>query len=156
MSFETEPPDAGAMAERMPALDGVYPWLVAEDADGIVVGYAYAAAFHSRAAYRWSVETTVYVAGRAQRSGVGRLLCRTLLATLRGQGFSQAIAVIALPNDASVRLHETLGFRRAGVFTQVGHKHGRWIDVGYWQCALTESSVVPDEPRRFTDVGLVQ
>lgn len=156
MSFETEPPDAAAIAGRMAALEDAYPWLVAEDGYGIVVGYAYAAAFHKRAAYRWSVETTVYVAERAQGSGVGRLLCRTLLATLRAQGFIQVIAVIALPNDASVGLHETLGFHRAGVFTQVGHKHGRWIDVGYWQCALAEPDVVPDEPKRFTDVGLMQ
>jgi phosphinothricin acetyltransferase len=162
VSFETEAPDARAMRTRITGADGLYPWIVAtrgDDTDGEkggVLGYAYASRFREREAYRWVVETTVYVANDAQRAGVGRLLYRALTGTLRAQGFAQAIGVIALPNDGSVRLHEAVGFRRAGVFRAVGYKHGRWVDVGYWQCELAGPAVPPAEPKRFAEVGVVR
>ena len=157
VSFETEAPDAPTIRARMAGADGLYPWLVAASGGdlGDVLGYAYATRFREREAYRWVVETTVYVADAAQRTGVGRRLYAALIDTLRAQGFTQAIGVIALPNAASVRLHEAVGFCRAGMFRQVGHKHGRWIDVGYWQCELAEPGVPPAEPKRFADVGVV-
>jgi phosphinothricin acetyltransferase len=77
-----------------------------------------------------------------------------LVDTLRAQGFTQAIGVISLPNDASISLHEAVGFRRGGVFREVGFKQGRWIDVGFWQCELNDSAIPPIEPRRFADVGV--
>lgn len=158
VSFEVEAPDARAMRHRIAASDGLYPWIVATSGEesGGVLGYAYAARFREREAYRWVVETTVYVADVAQRSGVGRLLYEALVDTLRAQGFTQAMGVIALPNDGSIRLHEAVGFRRAGVFREVGWKHGRWVDVGYWQCALAEPADSPAEPRRFVDIGVVR
>ncbi|WP_375390995.1 GNAT family N-acetyltransferase [uncultured Sphingomonas sp.] len=155
-SFETEAPDARAMRTRMAGPDGLYPWLVAtsgED-DGGVLAYAYASPWSNRPAYGWAVETTVYVADPAQRQGAGRLLYEALVDTLRAQGFTQAIARIALPNDASIALHEGVGFRRAGVLREIGWKHGRWIDVGQWQCALAEPATAPVPPRRFAEVGL--
>lgn len=157
-SFETEVPDARAMRTRMAAGDGLYPWLVATSGEetGGVLAYAYASEFAARPAYRWAVETTVYVADAAQRQGAGRLLYEALIDTLRAQGFTQAIGRIALPNQGSIALHESIGFRRAGVFREVGWKHGRWIDVGQWQCELAEPATPPAEPQRFADVGLVR
>ena len=121
-----------------------------------VLAYAYAAKFREREAYRWVVETSIYVAGAVQGQGVGRLLYEALIDTLRAQGFTQAIGAIALPNDHSIALHEAVGFRRAGFFREVGYKHGRWIDVGYWQCELNDAVTPPNEPRPFSEVGLVR
>jgi len=158
VSFETEAPDARAMAKRMAASGGLYPWIVAtagED-DAGVLAYAYATGFRERPAYRWTVETSLYVAGAGQGQGVGRLLYEALIDTLRAQGFAQAIGVISLPNGASIRTHEAVGFRRAGVYREVGYKQGRWIDVGFWQCELGEPRVPPVDPRPFADTGVVR
>jgi phosphinothricin acetyltransferase len=157
VSFETDAPDARAMRRRIEGADGFYPWLVATngDDDG-VLGYAYAGKFREREAYRWVVETSIYVAGAVQGQGVGRLLYEALIDTLRAQRFTQAIGAIALPNDHSIALHEAVGFRRAGFFREVGYKHGRWIDVGYWQCELNDAVTPPEEPKPFSEVGLVR
>ena len=158
VSFETDAPDARAMRARMAASAGLFPWIVATNGEptGGVLGYAYATRFSERDAYRWVVETSIYVADVAQRQGVGRLLYEALIDTLRAQGFAQAIGRIALPNNQSIALHESVGFRRAGVFRQIGYKHGQWIDVGYWQCSLAEPKSPPAEPRRFADTGVVR
>ena len=87
--------------------------------------------------------------------GLGRQLYDALLDTLRAQGFTQAIGTIALPNDASIRLHEAVGFRRGGVFREVGFKRGQWLDVGYWQASLAEPATPPEEPKKFSDTGMV-
>ena len=161
-SFETEPPDARAIRHRMAASEGLYPWLVATDGDGEaaggggVIGYAYATRFRERPAYRYVCETSIYMADVAQRQGAGRLLYEALMATLHAQGFVHAIGAIALPNDASIRLHEAVGFRRTGVFREVGYKHGKWIDVGIWQRALNPPQVPPVEPRKFSETGVVR
>lgn len=163
VSFETEAPDARQVRARMAASNGLYPWLVAtngapesEGAGGGVLGYAYAGAFRDRPAYRYVVETSIYVAGQVHGQGTGRLLYEALIDTLRVQGFTQAIGAIALPNDGSIRLHEAVGFRRAGVYREVGYKQGQWIDVGLWQCQLNESQTPPVEPRPFSAVGVVR
>lgn len=158
VSFETDPPDGRAMRTRMAASDGLYPWIVATngDATGGVIGYAYATRFRDRPAYRYVCETSIYMADVAQGQGAGRLLYDALIDTLRAQGFVHAIGAIALPNDASIKLHESVGFRRAGVYREVGFKHGRWIDVGIWQAELNDPSVPPVEPRKFSDVGVVR
>jgi phosphinothricin acetyltransferase len=151
-SFEEQAPTPDEMRARIEKLAGRFPWLVGEE-DGAVLGYAYADRFRDRTAYRWAVETTVYIAEGAQRRGVGRLLYARLLDILRTQGFTQAIAAISLPNDASVKLHELAGFRRAGVYRQVGWKLGRWVDVGLWQAELQAPGHPPAEPRDFADVA---
>jgi phosphinothricin acetyltransferase len=147
ITFETEPPGPAEIAARMAAGEGLYPWLVADREEGGVAGYVYAAAFRSRAAYRFAVETTVYLASDAQGRGVGTALYRPLLDLLERQGFTQAVAAIALPNEASVRLHERLGFRRTGTYERVGWKLGSWIDVGLWQRPLAAAEVPPRELR---------
>ena len=131
-SFEEVPPGPDEMARRMKA---AHVWLVCADGDG-VAGYAYAARHRDRAAYRRTVETSVYVAPAHQGRGVGRALYAELLATLRERGFQVALAGITLPNPASVALHEAMGFTPAGVFEAVGFKAGRWWDVGWWQLRL--------------------
>lgn len=151
-SFEEQAPTPEEMRARIVKLTGRFPWLVAEE-DGTVLGYAYADRFRERTAYRWVVETTVYIADGAQRRGVGRLLYGRLLDMLRTQGFTQAIAAISLPNDASVKLHELAGFRRAGVYRQVGWKLGQWVDVGLWQAQLREPGHPPAEPRPFSEIA---
>lgn len=147
VSFETEAPDAAAMRSRIEAGGGLYPWIAGEDEDGSLLGYAYAARFRDRPAYRFTVETTIYLRPGAAGRGLGRRLYAPLLATLEAQGFTQAIAAITLPNEASVRLHERLGFAPAGVYRQVGWKLGAWRDVGLWQRPLAPAETPPAEPR---------
>ena len=114
VSFEVEAPGAGGIADRMAAGGGLYPWLVSADADGAIAGYAYGCAFRPRPAYRFAVETSIYLARQAQGRGLGRSLYAPLLELLRVQGFAQAIAAITLPNEASAMLHERLGFSQIG------------------------------------------
>lgn len=155
-TFETEPPTARDMRTRIQGAADVYPWIVAVDeASGVIMGYAYASVFHRRAAYRFTAETSVYVAGHIQGQGVGRMLYPALIATLREQDFTQALALIALPNDYSIRLHEACGFRRTGVFREVGYKDQRWVDVGIWQRELAEPKTPPTETKPFSLVGIV-
>jgi phosphinothricin acetyltransferase len=110
------------------------PWLIAE-AGGQVAGYAYATPWRPRSAYRFSVEITAYLAAGTFRRGIGSLLYTHLFAKLRAAGIHSVIAGIALPNPASVALHEKFGLRKVAHFEEVGFKFHRWIDVGYWQRA---------------------
>jgi L-amino acid N-acyltransferase YncA len=146
ISFESEPPGEKEMRRRIEGtLEGGYPWLVCERR-GRVLGYAYAGAHGSRAAYRWSVDVSVYVHGEAHRKGVGRALYTSLFAALRAQGFYNAYAGVTLPNPGSVGLHEAMGFRPVGVYTEVGYKMGAWHDVGWWHLALRDRVGDPAPP----------
>ncbi len=149
ISFETEPPDAQEMARRIEATLVGHPWLTAEAQDGTVDGYAYASRHRERGAYRWSVDVTVYLAPSARGQGLGRRLYGALLPLLVRQGFRSAFAGIALPNDASVALHEAVGFRPAGVYRDVGYKLGAWRDVGWWGLGLTDGDAPGGEPIPF-------
>jgi len=146
ISFEAVPPDAVELAARIRRVAPYAPWLVCEAA-GDVWGYAYASPHRERAAYRWAVDVSVYIDRRHHRRGVGRALYTSLLALLRLQGFYTAHAGIALPNAASVGLHESLGFAPVGVYRAVGFKLGSWRDVGWWQLALRDPADAPAEPR---------
>jgi len=136
ITFEEVDVPAAEIARRIAdvQLAGL-PWLVAERG-GALVGYAYAAKFHARSAYRFSVEVTVYVDAAQPRRGVGSALYAALFAILRTKGIHVLIAAIALPNEPSVALHERLGFAKTGHFSEVGFKLARWVDVGYWQRML--------------------
>ena len=137
ISFETEIPTVQEIAQRIDDTLSTHPYLVAE-IDGVVAGYAYASQHRSRPAYRWSADVTVYVAAEARRSGLGRALYGRLLPMLTEQQFHAAFAGIALPNPASVGLHEAMGFTPVGVYREVGYKFGRWCDVGWWQRLLKD------------------
>ena len=145
ISFETEPPDQEEMRRRIGETLRSYPWLVCT-VDDQVAGYAYAAKHRVRAAYQWSVDTSVYVHPEFRRSGIGRGLYMSLFAILRTQGFFNAYAGIALPNPASVALHESVGFQPIGVYRHVGYKRGGWHDVGWWQLALKPRETSPQRP----------
>jgi L-amino acid N-acyltransferase YncA len=142
ISFETQPPSVEEMARRIAAALELAPWLVCADGER-ALGYAYASRHRERAAYRWCVDVSVYVRDGCRRGGVGRALYTSLFALLRLQGFFAAHAGITLPNEASVRLHESLGFRPVGVYPRVGFKCGRWCDVGWWQLELRPRSGEP-------------
>lgn len=145
-SFEESPPTNEKFAERIERVSATHPWLVSERG-GEVVGFAYATTHRTRPAYRWTAETSVYVDREHQGGGVGRELYETLIGLLRRQRLHVACAGITLPNDASVALHETLGFARIGVYRRVGFKAGAWRDVGWWQLLLCpEAGGVPPEP----------
>jgi phosphinothricin acetyltransferase len=135
ITFEEEPVSAPEMARRIEATSASLPWLVAER-EGEVVGYAYATPWRARSAYRFSVEVTVYVDPDRPRLGIGRRLYEALLPELHARGIHAAFGVIALPNDASVALHERFGFEKVAHLREVGFKFDRWIDVGYWQLLL--------------------
>ena len=139
VSFEADPPSADEVAQRIETTLQRFPWLVCVDGNE-VIGYAYAGAHRQRAAFQWSVEVSVYVKDGRHRQGVGKALYTSLFACLRVLGYYNAYAVIALPNDASVGLHETVGFRHIGTLTDVGYKLGKWHTVGYWELALQDRS----------------
>lgn len=146
ISFEQEPPTEEEFRRRLRFVLAQTPWLVCET-DGTVAGYAYAGTFRPRVAYQWTVEVTVYVHPEYHGWGVGRALYTSLFACLRLLGYTSAVAVIALPNPASVALHERVGFEPVGVYRSLGYKHGRWHDVGWWQLALCPPEPSPEPPR---------
>ena len=143
ISFEVEPPSVDEMRQRIEKTLVDWPWLVCERG-GDVLGYVYAGQHRVRAAYRWSVDVTVYIHERARRRGVGRALYTSLFKLLALQGYSNAYAGITLPNAGSVGLHQGLGFAPVGVYRNVGHKLGGWHDVGWWQLALRPLVPAPD------------
>lgn len=134
-TFEEEPVEAAEMARRMGEVAAKFPWTVHE-VDGRVLGYAYANTWKARAAYRHSVETTIYLHPDAVGRGIGYPLYMELLGRLQTMGFHAVMGGISLPNEASVRLHEKCGYKKVGEFKEVGFKFGKWIDVGYWQRIL--------------------
>jgi phosphinothricin acetyltransferase len=135
ISFEERAPSAAEMAGRIARTSATHPWLVAERG-GEVAGYAYACPHRERPGYRWAVDVSVYVAAGQYGQGVGRDLYEELFGRLRRQGFHVACAGITLPNQASVALHERLGFLAVGVNHRIGWKAGAWRDVGWWQLQL--------------------
>jgi L-amino acid N-acyltransferase YncA len=151
VSFEIVAPTLEQMQERIRRITADYPWIIAE-LDGQIIGYVYASRHHERAAYRWSVDVAVYIAPGQHRRGVGRILYETLFSILREQGLFKAFAGITLPNSGSVGLHESMGFRPVAVLEGIGHKFGRWLDVGWWQLDLQPERNNPAEPRRIGSV----
>ena len=139
VSFETEPPSAGEMAERIRA---AHVWLVAER-EGKVVGYAYGGTHRTRGAYNRTVEVSAYVERSAHRSGIGRELYLALFDELKRRGYRLLVAGVTLPNEESMGFHQALGFSRVGIFKNIGFKFDNWWDVGWWQLDLGE----PEPPR---------
>ena len=135
ITFEEEPVTAEEMAARIAKVTATHPWLVYEE-EGRVVGYAYSSVWRARAAYRHATETAIYFAMEQCGKGHGVALYQALLDELRQRGFHLVLGGLALPNEASVRLHEKLGFRKAGHMREAGRKFNRWIDVGFWELLL--------------------
>lgn len=138
ITFAYDPVSGEEIAKRMDSVQSAdLPWLVTEE-DGVVVGFAYGAPYHWRSAYLHSVEISIYLRHGEQGRGVGGALFRALLDRLRELPVHLVLSLIALPNDASIALHEQVGFTHAGTFTEVGRKFDRWIDVGHWQLLLED------------------
>ncbi len=134
-SFWTTPRADADIKTALTQAGDAYPWVVAE-ADGEVVGFAESKPWNPRQAYRRTVEVSIYVIRSHQGRGVGKRLYGDLIERLRTLDYGQALAGIALPNEASTRLHESAGFKPVGIFKNIGHKFGRTISVGYWQLEL--------------------
>ncbi|MDZ4835053.1 MAG: arsinothricin resistance N-acetyltransferase ArsN1 family B [Candidatus Melainabacteria bacterium] len=145
ISFESASPSVDEMKARIEKCNATHLWIVDEEADGIFA-YAYAGPHRDREAYRWSVDTSVYVDGAKRRTGLGTKLYTRLVVELRERGFYNAFAGVTLPNQASVNLHEKLGFRPVGIFHNVGYKMGKWHDVGWWHLVLKDHDQDPAEP----------
>lgn len=152
ISFEVEVPDAQEIGRRIAYTLETFPWLVCER-EGRVAGYAYASRHRDRLAYQWSVDVSCYVRADERRRGIGKALYRALLRILRKQGFHSAFAGIALPNDASAALHESVGFERIATYREVGYKLGAWHDCGWWQARLGDPPAKPAPPRPLPLLG---
>ncbi|MBI3440510.1 MAG: N-acetyltransferase [Proteobacteria bacterium] len=154
ISFELEPPTAPEFAQRITKTLENNPWLVLEK-DGEIAGYAYASEHRMRKAYQWSVDSAIYVHPRYRQQGVGGDLYHKLFDILRLQGYYNVYAGVTLPNDSSIRLHKSLGFRPVGVYESVGYKLGAWHDVCWWQLALQYHKDNPAMPLRFPQLSIV-
>jgi phosphinothricin acetyltransferase len=158
ISFEVVPPDVSEVERRIMDLRARYPWLVFES-DGRVLGFAYASPHRARSAYQWHVDVSVYINSDSHRHGIGRALYTALFALLRRLGYFNAYAGISLPNQASVGLHESLGFTPIGVFERTGFKFGQWHDVVWLQLRLLEDPIPKEDPHHpdklFEDDGIV-
>jgi phosphinothricin acetyltransferase len=150
ISFEIDPPSEAELGRRM--AEAPIPWLVGESG-GEVVGFASAAPFRERAAYRWTAEMSIYVAETFRRQGLGRELGEALLARLRAGRFRSAVGIVALPNPSSEGLLQALGFRPAGILREAGYKLGRWWDVQLWQRALRQPHGELEQPQRDAERG---
>ena len=137
ITFEEQAVGIDEMAQRIASVGEQLPWYGFER-DGEIRGYAYATPWRARSAYRFSVESTVYVAHQCVGQGIGRQLYSTLIDDLRHRQLQVVIGGIAQPNDGSVALHERLGFEKVAMFKRVGRKFDQWIDVGYWELLLAK------------------
>jgi L-amino acid N-acyltransferase YncA len=158
ITFEEEPISLKEMKDRIVKVTRTLPWLVWEE-NGTVNGYAYASNWKTRSAYRFSVESTIYLHPDVIGRGLGRKLYASLLSELRSRFLHCVIGVIALPNESSVALHERLGFQKVAHFKEVGWKFNHWIDVGCWQLArIFHDFDVIDQPFGFYRIigGIVE
>ena len=149
-SYELVAPDEAEMTRRMAAIrDNGYPYLIATDADGMVLGYAYASAFRTRPAYRWLVEDSIYLAPEARGQGIGRALLEALIGRCEELGFRQMVAVIGGGHPASIAVHQRAGFVSAGMIAGSGHKHGQWQDTVFMQRRLGEGKATDPDPDAY-------
>lgn len=156
ISFLSDVPSVEELSHTITSYSSTHPWLVAEEEQEgrrSILGYAYATKLRERAAYRWSAESSVYIAQHHHRRGIGRVLYAALFELLRLQGFHSLYAGITLPNAASEGLHRSCGFEPVGVYRKVGYKLGAWHDVGWFQRALGDYPDNPKEPIAFTNLS---
>jgi phosphinothricin acetyltransferase len=151
ISFELQPPTCDEISRRIESALERHAWVVCEDR-GMVAGYAYATSHRARAAYQWAVDVSVYNQEDYRGRGVGRALYTALFAIVSAQGYRQACAGIALPNEASVALHEAMGFEPVGVYRDIGYKLGAWHSVGWWQLDLGRDGDALSLPGALADL----
>lgn len=151
ISFELSPPDEAEIAARISKTLEHYPYLVCVD-DDTIVGYVYGSVFRSRPAYQWTTEVTVYVHDNYRRRNIARALYTALFELLKQQGFVTALAVITLPNDASIYLHNSMGFKSVGIFHKVGYKLNKWHDSNWLELSLSSGDEAPATLIKFPDL----
>ena len=143
-SFESEPPDAAEMSARMAKVLGAgAPWLIAQSADGAVLGYAYASQFRDRPAYRLTCENSIYIDHARRGQGLGKALLSAVIQASSAAGFRQMIAVVGGAEPGSIAVHSSLGFVHTGRMRSIGRKHGRWLDTVYMQLPLGPGDSMP-------------
>ena len=135
ITFEEEPVTSNEMLKRIETISKVHPFIVAE-LDNKVIGYAYATSWRVRSAYRFSSEITIYLDHKMKGKGVGSQLFSALIEKLKETDLHVLVGGIALPNEASIALHEKYGFEKVAQFSEIGYKFNQWIDVGYWELKL--------------------
>jgi len=152
ISFEVDAPSTEEIAQRISKTLSKHPWLIFEDSEG-VAGYAYAAQHRDRLAYQWSVDVSCYVHERARRRAIATRLYNALFRILERQGFTNAFAGIAVPNEASVGMHAAVGFLPIGTYVEVGYKCGDWRDVTWMQRRLARPAAQPSAPIPFASLA---
>ena len=135
ITFEEEPVTSNEMLKRIETISKAYPFLVAE-LDNTLIGYAYATSWRIRSAYRFSSEITIYLDHKMKGKGLGSQLFSALIEKLKETDLHVLVGGIALPNEASIALHEKFGFEKVAQFSKIGYKFNQWIDVGYWELKL--------------------
>jgi L-amino acid N-acyltransferase YncA len=152
LTFETDVPSVQAFAQRIETYQQNWPWLVCE-IDNTIAGYAYGARYRERTAYQWCAESSVYIHDRFLKKGIAQALYNALFEILKRQRFYTIYAVINLPNNQSVALHEKMGFEYFATYKNVGYKLGKWKNVGWWQLILNEYKNNPEPPIKFAGLN---
>jgi phosphinothricin acetyltransferase len=135
ITFEEDEISVAEMAQRIESVQRSYPWIVYEEG-GVILGYAYAGEFKGRCAYRFTLESSIYLDPTASGKGIGLALYQEIIHRLQQDGYHSLIGVVAAGNPASTVLHQKLGFKLCGTIADAGYKFARWIDVEYWQLKL--------------------
>ena len=151
VSFEEQVPGEDQFWERIKEVTREAPWMVCE-LSGLITGYGYASPHRGRAAYRWNRELSAYVSDRYFRKGIGRALYISLLEIIRLQGYLNALAGITLPNPASVAFHESMGFKKVGVYHKIGYKFGKTTDTGWWEMCIQDDDFIPGPIRPLKEI----
>lgn len=139
ITFEEDSLEVSEMERRIREISKVHPWIVYEE-EGVILGYAYAHTWRNRSAFRYSLESTVYLDPKATGKGIGSKLYVELIDILKEQGYRVLIGVLTLPNDASRKLHEKFAFQKVAHYSEVGFKFGKWIDIGSWELKLQDNT----------------
>jgi L-amino acid N-acyltransferase YncA len=150
-TFETDVPSTESFGERIRSFLEHYPWLVCE-IGGTIAGYAYGSKYRERVGYQWCVECSVYIHDDFHRKGIAKALYTALFEILKRQGYRNVYAVINLPNERSVQLHENCGFKWFANYENVGYKLGKWKTVGWWQLVINEYTHEPLPPVMFSEL----
>jgi len=150
-TFESEVPAINEVKERIKKCIELRPWLVCV-IDGLLVGYVYASSHRERVAYQWSCESSVYTHSDFSGAGIGQQLYKTLFDILKMQGYRNVYAGITLPNEASIKLHEKIGFTHLATYENVGYKLGEWKNVGWWKLRLNDYDPNPSPPLKFSEM----
>jgi phosphinothricin acetyltransferase len=152
ISFETEVPSIEEMQRRIETILQSYPWIVCV-VNGKIAGYVYGSKYRDREAYQWSCECTAYIHDQFKGKGIGKELYQLLFKLLKQQGFRTVYAVITLPNEASINLHERCGFEKFAEYENVGYKFGNWYTVGWWKLRLNDYDPDPPPPLKFSELN---